>query len=251
MEDLVSIVMPSYNSEKYISESIESVINQTYKNWELLIVDDCSTDKSVLIIKKIMKCDARIKLIENNKNKGAAHTRNNGIRSSKGRYICFLDSDDLWNKDKLTKQVNFMKRTMCSFSYTSYEFADSNGVPSNKIVNVPAKINYRQALKNTTIFTSTVMFDTKFLPKENIYMPDIRRGQDTATWWKVLKKIKYAFGMDEVLSYYRRVENTLSSNKIIALKRTWNLYRNTEKFNFFISLYYFIWYIFNAIKRRI
>lgn len=248
---LVSIIMPSYNSEKYLLDSINSVKNQTYQNWELLIIDDCSKDNSVLIIKEAMKQDKRIKLFENKKNEGVALTRNKGIMKSKGRFICFLDSDDLWNKDKLIKQIDFMKTRNYSFSYTNYEFTNSHGIPNNKIVNVPIKINYKQALKNTTIFTSTVMFDLNLLSKEDIYMPNLRRGQDTATWWKVLKKVEYAYGLNEVLSYYRRTDNSLSSNKIVALKRTWNLYRKVERFGIITSSYYFSWYIFNAIKRRI
>lgn len=251
MNELISIIIPTYNSEKYLSASINSVKNQTYQNWELLIIDDCSTDTSVCIVREAMKHDKRIKLFKNQQNEGAAVTRNKGIKESKGRYICFLDADDLWDKDKLMKQINFMKKMKCSFSYTDYEFTDSNGIPNKKIVNVPNKINYKQSLKNTTIFTSTVMFDLALLSKNDIYMPNIRRGQDTATWWKVLKKVEYAYGINEVLSYYRRTDNSLSSNKIVALKRTWNLYRNVEKIGIFLSLYYFTWYTINAIKRRI
>ena len=144
-----------------------------------------------------------------------------------------------------------MKEKDCAFSFTSYEFADEKGIGNGKIVRVPKKINYREALKNTTIWTSTVMFDVKKLGKELIQMPNVKRGQDTATWWKVLKQIPYAYGIDEVLSYYRRTNDSLSSNKIRALKRTWNLYRNVEHLNIFYSFYNFCWYVLNAIKRRI
>ena len=144
-----------------------------------------------------------------------------------------------------------MKENDYEFTFTGYEFADENGKGNGKIVNIPSKINYKQALKNTTIWTSTVIFDLEKLDKELVKMPNVKRGQDTATWWKVLKKIDYAYGLNEVLSYYRRTNNSLSSNKLKALKRTWNLYRNVEHLNMFYSFYNFCWYVFNAIKRRI
>lgn len=250
-EELVSIVIPVYNSEKFIKETIQTVENQTYKNWELLLVNDCSTDDSKKIIEEYEKKDERIKLIDLDKNSGAAVARNKGIEEAKGKYIAFLDSDDLWDEKKLEKQLKFMKENEYAFTFTSYEFADENGKESGKVVNVPLKINYKQALKNTTIWTSTVIFDVKKLGKDLISMPDVRRGQDTATWWKVLKTGVTAYGLNEILSFYRRSNNTLSSNKIKALKRTWNLYRNVENFSFFTSLYNFCWYCFNAVKRRI
>ena len=198
-----------------------------------------------------MKQNSKIKLIKLEQNSGAAIARNTGIEEAKGQYIAFLDADDLWNKEKLEKQVKFMKENDCAFSFTGYEFADENGVGNGKIVNVPQIINYKQALKNTTIWTSTVMFDLEKLDKELIQMPNVKRGQDTATWWKVLKQIDYAYGIDKVLSYYRRTNESLSANKITALKRTWNLYRNVEHLNVFYSFYNFCWYVLNAVRRRI
>ena len=246
---LVSIVVPVFNSEKFIIETIQSVKKQTYQNWELLLVNDCSTDKSEQIIRKYEE-DKRIRLINLKANSGAAIARNTGINNAKGKYIAFLDADDLWNKEKLEKQIKFMEENNYDFTFTGYEFADENGNNLGKVVNVPKQINYKQALKNTTIFTSTVIFNVEKLGKELISMPDVRRGQDTATWWKVLKTGIIAYGLNENLSLYRRSNNTLSSNKIKALKRTWNLYRNVEKLSFFTSLYNFCWYCFNAVRRR-
>lgn len=250
-EKLVSIVIPVYNSEKFIGETIQTVENQTYKYWELLLVNDCSTDNSENIIKECISKDERIKLINLEKNLGAAVARNKGIDEAKGKYIAFLDADDLWNKQKLEKQIKFMEDNDYEFTFTGYEFADENGKGTRKVVNVPLKISYKQALKNTTIWTSTVIFDVEKLGKDLINMPNVRKGQDTATWWKVLKTGVIAYGLNENLSLYRRSNNTLSSNKIKALKRTWNLYRNVEKLSFFTSLYNFCWYCFNALKRRI
>ena len=247
---LVSIITPVYNTEKFIEETIQCVENQIYTNWEWFLVDDCSTDKSVEIIEKYLKKDKRIKLIKLVENSGAAIARNTGIEKSTGKYIAFLDSDDIWKKEKLEKQIKFIEKNNYEFTYTDYSFSDENGNEIGNVVKVPKNLNYKQALKNTTIFTSTVIFDVEKLGKDLIKMPNVVRGQDTATWWKVLKTGKIAYGLNENLSLYRRSSNTLSSNKIKALKRTWNLYRNVEKLNFFASLYNFCWYCFNALRRR-
>ena len=247
-KELISIIVPVYNAEKFIDDTIKSVLDQTYQNFELLLIDDCSTDNSVKLIKKYK--DKRIKLFKNKINSKAAISRNKGIEKALGRYICFIDADDLWDKEKLEKQISFMKENNCEFSYTGYQFADSKGIPNGKKVYVPNKINYKQALKNTTIWTSTVMFDMNRLSKEDIYMPNIA-SEDTATWWKVLSKIDYAYGLNEILSYYRRTNGTLSSNKKEAIKRIWNLYRKEAKLGFIKSSYYFLHYLINAIKRRI
>ena len=247
---LISIVTPVFNAEKYLAETIESVQAQTYKNWELLLVNDGSKDNSLKIAKEYAKKDKRIKAYSI-KNSGAAVARNTGIEKAKGDYICFIDADDLWKKGKLEKQLKFMQEKKCAFSFTGYEFANEKGEPNGKVVNVPEKITYKQALKNTTIWTSTVMLDITKLKKEQVYMPNVQRGQDTATWWKILKIIDNAYGLDRVLSIYRRPDKSLSSNKIKALKRTWNLYRNVENLGIIKSSYYFVFYCVNAIKRRI
>lgn len=250
-DKLVSIIIPVYNASRFLEETINSIQKQTYSNWEAIFIDDCSSDNSYNLIKKYQKEDKRIKLIKNKTNSGTAVSRNNGIDHAEGDYLCFLDADDKWHPEKLEKQINFMQELNCEFSFTGYQFANEKCNPNGKIVSVPDKINYKQALKNTTIWTSTVMFDMNKLSKEDIRMPNIKRGQDTATWWKVLKKIQYAYGLNEVLSYYRRTNNSLSANKLTALKRTWNLYRNVEHLNILSSFYNFCWYCFNAVRRRV
>lgn len=250
-DKLVSIIIPVYNASRFLEETINSIQEQTYSNWEAIFIDDCSSDNSYDIIKQYQKNDKRIKVIKNKINNGAAISRNNGIDYAKGEYLCFLDADDKWHPEKLEKQINFMQELNCEFSFTGYQFANEKCNPNGKIVSVPNKINYKQALKNTTIWTSTVMFNMGKLTKDDIYMPNIKRGQDTATWWKVLKKIEYAYGLNEVLSYYRRTNNSLSANKLTALKRTWNLYRNVEHLNILSSFYNFCWYCFNAVRRRV
>ena len=143
-----------------------------------------------------------------------------------------------------------MNEKQCVFSFTSYEFANEYGVPNGKKVFVPARINYKQALKNTTIWTSTVMLDVTKIVKRKIYMPNIK-SEDTACWWKILKTNEFAYGLNDVLSFYRRTNTSLTSNKLEAIKRTWNLYRKQEKLNLTKSIYNFSFYIVNAIKRRI
>ena len=241
----VSVIIPVYNSSKHIKECIESVINQTYKNIEIIVVDDASSDNSTEIIKNIN--DSRINILQLKQNVGVATARNKGIKESTGDYICFLDSDDYWALDKLEKQVKFIETNNYTFIYAGYEFLKNN---KTHVAHVPLSINYSQALKNTTIFTSTVMFNMRILKKEDIFMPNIKRGQDTATWWKVLKKGITAYGINEPLSIYRVGEKSLSSNKIKALKRTWDIYKR-EEISCIKRIYCFIFYIINAIKRRI
>ncbi len=249
---LVSIVIPLFNAEKFIINTLDSIRNQTYTDYEVIIVDDISTDSSVDIVKSYINKypEMKINLVESSSKLYAAKARNVGITNASGRYLCYLDADDFWDKDKLLKQVSFMQEHDCAFSYTGYEFANSEGVPNGSKVLVPNTINYHQALKNTTIWTSTVMFDLTKLSKELIYMPLVK-SEDTASWWKILKTIDKAYGINEILSYYRRSEGTLSSNKFEAIKRIWFLYRKVEKLNIFYSFYCFCFYAFNAVRRRV
>lgn len=248
--DLVSIVIPVYNCEKFIDETIESVKKQTYTNWELILVDDCSTDNSVIKIEEKAKEDSRIRVIRQPNNQGAAKARNLGVENASGGYLCYLDSDDLWIPEKLEREMAFIKEKDAAFIFSGYEFADENGVGLGKIVRVPESITYKEALGNTTIFTSTVMMDLSKLSKETCMMPLIE-SEDTATWWKILKLIDKGYGLDENLVKYRRSGKTLSSNKFVAMRRIWNLYRKQEKLNLIYSCYNFILWAFRAVFRRI
>lgn len=249
MKDLVSIIIPVYNAEQYIGQTIESVLNQTYENWELLLVDDGSKDSSCAIIEEYAKKDKRIRLICK-ENEGAAKARNTGVLEASGKYVAYLDADDLWLSCKLEKEITFALEKDVAFVFTGYEFADENGVGTGKIVKVPEKLSYTQALKNTTIFTSTVLFDLKKLSKEDIMMPVVK-SEDTALWWKVLKKGYTAYGLDENLVLYRRVANSLSSNKLEAIRRIWFLYRKQEGLSFIKSAYYFVFWAVRAVLRRV
>ncbi len=250
IDDLVSIIIPVYNSERFIEETIESVKAQTYTNWEMILVDDLSSDNSEAIIKRMQEKDRRIKYIKLKENSGAAVARNTGIENAKGRYIAFLDSDDLWKVTKLEIQIDFMKVNEYGFTFTSYELMSEDGTRLNKIVKVPQSVNYDELLKNTIIGCLTVIIDRNIVG--DFRMPLLRKGQDTATWLKILKNnCKYAYGVNENLAGYRLVEGSISSNKIDALKRTWNTYRNVEKLSLIKSCYVFSFYVVNAIKKRI
>lgn len=244
---LVSIVMPCYNAENFIKESINSVINQTYKNWELIIVDDCSIDNSSAIIKKFIKKDSRIKTIQLEKNSGAAISRNRGIEIANGKYIAFLDSDDIWFDIKLEKQISHMKKNNSLFSYTSYCLInDSSRVIGNFITK--KKLNYKELLKTCPIGCSTVVYDCEKLGK--IYMPiDAYKREDYAMWLNVFKKINYSEGIIEPLSYYRIYSNSVSSNKLKMAYYQWKVYRNYENFNIFKSIYYFTFYSINGVLK--
>ena len=250
-DNLVSIITPVYNCEKLLSKTIDCVINQTYKNWEMILVDDCTQDNSAQIIKKYIKKDKRIRYFKLNVNSGAAVARNKALKESKGRFIAYLDADDLWENDKLEKQVRFMLNNKYAFTCTDYEKIDEEGKSLNKIIKIPKKINYNQYLRNTIIQTVGVMVDTNITGKEVLEMPNIRRRQDAATWCQLLKAGYDCYELPETLSYYRVVSNSLSSNKFKAAKGTWMLYRKIEKLSLIKSCYCFIGYAFNAVKKRI
>jgi len=248
-DDLISIVIPVYNAEKFIEETVTSVMNQTCQEWELLLVNDGSKDGSKALIEMLAMREPRIRAFHLTGG-GAAKARNTGTEHAKGRYLTFLDADDLWEPDKLEKELAFLRQRDAAFVFTGYEFADENGKGTGKVVRVPETLSYREALKNTTIFTSTVMFDMKKTGRELLYMPQIK-SEDTALWWKVIRSGFTAYGLDENLVKYRRSGKTLSSNKLEAIRRIWNLYRKAEGLSLAKSCYYFVFWAYNAVIRRI
>lgn len=248
MQEKVSIIVPVYNAENYIEQTINSILAQDYENWELLLVENGSTDKSVEKIKQFS--DERIRLIVMEGNAGAANARNEGMRQATGTYVGYVDADDLWSPDKLSRQIAFMKEKEAAFCFTGYEFGDENAEGTGKIVKVPETLVYKQALSNTTIFTSTVMFDTRLLDKNKLYMPNVK-SEDSALWFQILREGVTAYGLNENLVTYRRPANSLSSNKLEAMRRIWNLYRKQEKLNVFYSMYLFVGWAFRAVRRRV
>lgn len=251
MDNKISIITPVYNCEKLIGNTIETVIAQTYTNWEMLLVDDCSTDNSKKIIEEYIQKDNRIKYFKLEQNSGAAVARNYALEKSEGRFIAYLDSDDLWKPEKLEKQVDFMLKHNYAFSCTDYEKIDEQGNSLNKIVKIPQKVDYNLFLRNTIIQTVGVMVNTNLTGKELLVMPNIRRRQDAATWCQLLKNGFNCYEVPENLSYYRVVSKSLSSNKFKAVKMNWYWYRKIEKLSLWKTCYCFIGYAFNAVKKRI
>lgn len=240
MEDLVSIITPTFNCGKFIGETIESVIEQTYTNWEMIIVDDCSTDDTKQIVKKYADCDKRIKYYRLDKNYGAACARNRAMELAIGDYMAFLDSDDLWTEDKLKSQLLYMQNNNYSFTCTAYEKIDEEGNPINKIMHTKPKTDYNGVLLSCPIGNSSVMYNVKKLGKFTV--PDIKKRNDDALWLQILKKEKYIFGMSDVLMKYRVRSNSISSNKIDLVKYHWKLYREIEHLSLARSLFHvFYW----------
>ena len=247
MSELVSIITPSYNSESFLSQTIESVLSQTYTDLEMIIVDDASSDNSNKIIEEYLKKDSRIKLIKLEKNSGPAVARNRAIDEAKGKYIAFLDSDDLWMPEKLSKQLSFMQKHNIVLSFTSYYHMEEESEKIIQQIHAPDKVDYNELLKKNIIGCFTAIYDVEKLGK--VYMPDIRKRQDYALWLDILKKVPYAYGLDEILGYYRVRSNSLSSNKILSSKYNWKLYREVEKLPLHKAIYYFGWYTYRSILK--
>lgn len=246
-EELISIIIPLYNKEKYIEETIDKIKKQTYKNWEIIIIDDASTDKGRKICEKYV--DKKIQLITLEQNSGPAITRNKGIELAKGRYICFNDADDYWKENKLERQIEFMKDKDCAFSYCEFQYINEQGKAKNKKTKIQKVVDYKRALKNLRILTSTVMIDLKKIEKDLIKMPDVL-SEDVATWWQILKEGYKAYGLQECLVHYRVTKDSLTSNKFQAARNRWKLYRCFEKLSIIRSTYYFAHYAWNGIIKR-
>lgn len=232
-EELVSIIMPSYNTGKFIKESINSVINQTYTNWELIIVDDCSKDNTDEIVNSIN--DNRIIYLKNEKNSGAAISRNKALKEAKGRWIAFLDSDDIWKKDKLEKQIKFMKENDYCFSYTNYIEIDENSNPNGIKITGPKKITKTGMFNYCWPGCLTVMYDSNKIGL--IQVADIKKNNDYAMWLKVCKKAN-CYLLNEELAMYRKRSGSISNHSYLELiKWHYKLYREAERQNTLISLY--------------
>ena len=252
MDKKVSIVVPVYRAQEFIQNTMDCVLAQTYSDWELFLVVDDPQDETIAVIRNYIdeKKENRIHILIQEENQGAALARNRGVQEATGRYIAYLDADDLWRPEKLEKMLAFLEEKQAAFGFSGYEFADQNGVGMGKVVRVPETLEYKEALKNTTIFTSTVVFDTTRIDKELLNMPNVK-SEDTALWWKILRNGYKAYGLDENLVFYRRPAVSLSSNKLVAIKRIWNLYRNVEKLSLPCSCYNFCFWAVRAVLRRV
>jgi len=245
-QPLVSIIMPTYNSSSTVMSSINSVINQEFSHWELLITDDCSNDDTVAIISALVEKDSRISIEINDLNSGAGFSRNRSIKRSKGKYIAFLDADDIWLPNKLSKQVAYMEQTGALFTYSSYQKLSDEGLGG--IVKVPNRVTYNQLLRGCVIGCLTAMFNAERLGRQT--MPLIRKRQDFGLWLQLLKQCHEAHGIQEVLAQYR-TDSGMSQNKINAARYQWLLYREVLGLNFLQSAWCFGWYALNGfIKYR-
>jgi len=233
---LVSIITPSYNSEKYIAQTIESVINQSVKNWEMIIVDDCSIDATADFVNTFAATDRRIKFMRLGKNSGPAIARNTGISLASGQYLTFLDADDIWFPNFIENSINTIKSTGIPFVFSSYRRSDENLNFIYSDFLVPEKVTYSDILKTNSISCLTAFIDIEMLGKK--LMPEVFKRQDMGLWLKYLKEIPYAYGIAEPQAIYRIRKNSLSRKKSDLLKYQWQFYRNVEKLTMMQSCYY-------------
>jgi len=242
MEGLVSIITPTYNSEAFIEQTIESVQNQTYQNWEMIIVDDASTDGTVSIIEKFIEYDKRIQLYKRAVNSGAGVSRNYAITKANGKYIAFLDADDLWKAEKLEKQIHFMQSRNVPFTFSFYGCINQEGKTLNKRVEAPRVLTFRQLFFCNFIGNLTGIYDTKFFGK--IAISTIRKRQDWIMWLIVLKKLKKAYVVPESLAFYRVHEKSISASKTDLLKYNFMVYRKHHKCHFITAVFCMIGFLF-------
>lgn len=248
--DLVSVITPAYNSGNFIEETIASVISQTYSNWEMLIIDDCSEDNTCEVVEKIGSRDRRIKLIRLRENVGVGKARNIAMKAAKGRFIAFLDSDDLWLPQKLQKQIEFMKENNVAFSYTQYQRISENGEVIGGIVKVPEYLDYWGLLKNTAIAILTVVIDVeKTGPIEMVSQRSYGSYADLLLWLSLLKRGLIAYGIQENLALYRIVKGSMSSNKLKNAIGVWKIYRQIEKLSLPVASWCFINYVWRGYMK--
>ena len=250
MNDLVSIITPCYNSISFIAQAIESVLSQTYHHWEMIVVDDCSTDGSLDIINNYAKSDSRIKIYKTEQPSGSpVLPRNIAIKNAIGKYIAFLDSDDIWLPTKLEEQIQIFKTnpdTVVVFSY--YEKISEEGKRSNRIVKSPKSVTYNKLLCGNVIGCLTGIYDTSIVGK--VYMKNIGH-EDYAMWLNILKHQGIALNTNNVQALYRVRESSVSSNKFTAFRWTWNIYMNIEQLGYFKSFYCFMLYAIKAVMKNL
>ncbi len=245
---MVTIIMPAYNCDKYLREAVESVIAQTYKEWRLLIIDDCSKDGTTALAEKLAEQDSRITVLYNEKNLGVSGTRNRGIREADSEWIAFLDSDDAWTPDKLEKQFALIEQIPeAKLLYTGSGFMKENGERMDFTLHVPEKISRRELLKQNRLSCSSSLVKRELLLK----YPMPEKGtmhEDFAVWLRILEDEQYAYGIDEPLLIYRRSENSKSGNKIKAARMNWNTYKEVG-LSWATAAYYMCWYTVRGLKK--
>ena len=245
-KEKVSIIVPMYNAEKFIGKTIESVLSQTYENWEMLIMNDVSTDNSLAVVNEYAKKDDRIKVVNTEKNMGVVKGRNHLIDLANGKYIAFLDADDYWHSQKLEKQIQFMKEKNAGISCTEYTRVKENGEKINEVV-IKSEISYTDMLKNNYLGCLTVMYDVEKVGKR--YFKELEKNEDYVLWLEIVKDVKTIYGLKENLAYYRVLDNSRSSNKVKTAKVRWEIYRKIEKLPLLKSIYYFMHYAVRAVLK--
>lgn len=245
---LVSIIMPLYNCKNFVVDSIKSVLFQTYEHWELIIVDDMSTDNSYDVAKAFVDDELRIQLHQLQSNSGAAAARNHAIELAKGEFIAFLDSDDLWVENKLEEQVAFMKQQNASLSFTGYQWINETGHVLKNIIHVPKFVTYETLLKQNVIGCLTAMYDSSKIGKF-YFDVSLEKHEDYEYWLEMLKITPKAEGLNIPLAYYRIRQNSLSGNKISAATYVWKILRKYQKIRLHKAIYYFGWYTYKSILK--
>jgi Glycosyltransferases involved in cell wall biogenesis len=241
---LISVITPAYNASAYIAETIESVKAQSFSNWEMIIVDDCSTDNTYDIAHSYAEIDTRIRVIKHIKNSGVAAARNTALEAAIGDYIAFLDSDDIWMPNKLEKQHSYMEVNGYALTYTMYQTFSSQNRTSGKIIKVPKNMTYKKIFGNTSIACLTVMVNRKMAG--DFHMPLLQHTEDQCTWQDILSRGYKAYALQENLALYRESSVSLTGNKKKAIIKQWSTYRDYYKFSILKSGYYFICYAINA-----
>lgn len=244
----VSVIMPVYNSSRFLRDSIESVLNQTYADFELIVIDDCSLDDSFSILKEYEKLDARVRIFKNEVNKGVSYTRNFGVNKSRFEYIALIDSDDMWEKEKLAKQMElFLNFPDTDITYTGCGFVDLKSVRSDFQFSVPVSVTYKELLKQNVMSCSSVVLKKKWLLKYPMAFDNMH--EDFAVWLSILKDNGKARGIDEPLLIYRVDKRSKSGNKFKSMLMNYRVYKYIG-LNIFQRLYYLVFYIINGIKKH-
>lgn len=244
---LVTVVMPAHNSAEFIGDAIDSVLRQDETRWELIVVDDCSADNTVEIVRQYSDDDSRIQGFVLPTNVGPAGARNFAIIRARGRYIAFLDSDDMWRSDKLTRQLDLFESSGAVIVYSGYEKINEEGEREGRVVEVPETIDYRQLLGDTVIATCTAVYDSGKAGR--VLMPDIRKRQDFGLWLSILRNGGSARADQEPLAYLRKRRGSVSSNKVVAAWYVWRVYRDLEKLTVGQSSAVFMRYAWNALSK--
>lgn len=244
---MISVVMPVYNASRFLEQAVDSVLAQSHKNFELILVDDCSTDDSLELARSYEKLDSRIRVIESPVNQGVAKTRNTGIAEARGEYIALLDSDDVWLDTKLEKQLELIKRTGASIAYCSYDFIDENSCLTGKPFLVPPETDFRKMLKSSVISCSTALIEAGLL-QAHPFNPEYYH-EDYVLWMELLRIPVKTAGDPEVLAHYRQVGGSRSNNKLNAAKERWKIYRNALDLGMWASLQSFVAYAVNGLRK--